>query len=600
MLAYRNIQYVIRLRSGVITNSQPKLSLRDWILSGIKDWHFGLVSWFECLPDGLRDYGETLLLGFTRPDFYDDNRGIRTAGLVHLFSISGFQVMLVYRSWRAFGRWVGIARETNLMMLQIGLVGLWLFAGGVISLIRPISLAILNTWREMHWLKLSRYDLFGWSLLFGVVIEPGVLQTLGGQLSYVLAFGLLWVDDRPDWQVSLLLGVMIVPYLIYHTYEWHPLALLVNLVAVPVFTWVILPVLVIGILAAKFNMILIVTIANQLIQWCQFLIANVGQVPGNLNFGAISLLSAGILVFLTVRLLEMVNRVRIFQIIGYLILLTCLAGRTFCGRVIFINVGQGDSTLFVMPFKRQIMLLDTGGTRMMPDSNNIKRLRYQSKSAQDLLRNLSGFGISRIDQLVLTHKDWDHIGNLGALAKAMPINEVIVPSGMEHDNNFRRMTRPLKLNIRAITDQDQKVSQLKIIHPLTQGTGENEHSLAGIGQFGPLKMVFTGDLDQAGEERILQNYDVPQIDVLKFGHHGSQTSTSDKWLSQLRPRIGIVSAGQNNRYRHPSQIVLQKARDRKMLVYNTQKHGMVEYTWFFGTSWWRTLYNGSDITDNSK
>ena len=95
------------------------------------------MNWFEKLPKGLRDYGETLLLGYTRSEFYTENGGIQLLGLMHLFSISGFQVTIVYQIWRYLSQRLWIQREHSLVIVQFILIILWVFAGGVQSLISP-------------------------------------------------------------------------------------------------------------------------------------------------------------------------------------------------------------------------------------------------------------------------------------------------------------------------------------------------------------------------------------------------------------------------------------------------------------------------------
>jgi competence protein ComEC len=597
-LKTRGIKYTLFLENPKILNIHAPTDLKETIISAVKTFHLFLVRWFEQLPVGLRDYGETLLLGYTRADFYQDNLGIQKMGLVHLFSISGFQVTIFYKLWRKFGRWIGLTREINLISLQAGLLLLWIFAGGVISLIRPILLAGFNTWREAGWIKLSASELWGLSLIFGLLIEPGVLQTLGGQLSYLLAFGLILLDQQPAWQASLGLGLLIVPVLIWHTYEWHPLALGMNLIAVPFFTWVILPVILIGVACSIFRITFFVEFCNQIIIWFRAILGSMENIPGNLTFGAISIGFGTILLFLVLRLFERTNWARLHWVIGFIIFLAIAPNLNPTGRVVFLDVGQGDATLFIQPFKRAVVMLDVGGKVTFPSKEDNKAPRKQNRLAQEVVRNLKGFGVTKLDQVILTHKDFDHIGNLRDVGQEIKMQQIIVPAGMEQNQMYQSMIRGLGAQTIPVTAGSQSCSVLSIVHPFESGTGENEDSIAGVGKLGPLKMMFTGDLDQAGELKILQNVQVPKVDVLKFGHHGSKTSTAPEFVAALEPRIGVVSAGVDNRYHHPNKETIITAKNAKMGVFSTQKNGMVEYKWLGNKFWWRTQMDGSDITDN--
>ena len=112
-------------------------------------------------------------------------------------------------------------------------------------------------------------------------------------------------------------------------------------------------------------------------------------------------------------------------------------------------------------------------------------------------------------------------------------------------------------------------------------------------QCGSLGLILTGDLDQMGELKILERYQLPLNGILKLGHHGSNTSTHSNWIRQLKPRYALISAGVNNRYHHPHEETMKKLDQEPTIVFNTQKNGMVSYTWFRKWFWWRTQLDGS-------
>ncbi|MFR6558892.1 MAG: ComEC/Rec2 family competence protein [Weissella confusa] len=136
----------------------------------------------------------------------------------------------------------------------------------------------------MGWLRLSAVDAWGIALLGGLLLEPGVLHNLGGQLSYLLTFGLLWLEGKPGWWQCVFLSLLILPLLLWHTYAWHPIGILANLIAMPLFTWLVIPVLTVGILAAWLNITALTNWCNAVVDGVRWTIAQTEGLPGELTF----------------------------------------------------------------------------------------------------------------------------------------------------------------------------------------------------------------------------------------------------------------------------------------------------------------------------
>lgn len=259
------------------------------VIDMIKSLHNNCVDWFENLPAGLRDYGETLLLGYTRADFYTDNVGIQKLGLVHLFSISGFQITLCYRVWFALSRCARMYREDAQIVWFALLVFIWFFAGGVQSLIRAILVSGIMNYLELRHINMNIIDVWGITLIGSLLCEPAVLHQLGGQLSFLLSFGLLWLQRASFWHTNLMLNILISPCLIAQTYSWQPIGILANLVIIPLFAWAVIPTVVIGICAHLLHANEILQLCNTLITYIQDWIALGGRLPGEIVSGAPSI-----------------------------------------------------------------------------------------------------------------------------------------------------------------------------------------------------------------------------------------------------------------------------------------------------------------------
>ncbi|KXT78397.1 Late competence protein ComEC, DNA transport [Streptococcus sp. DD13] len=105
--------------------------------------------------------------------------------------------------------------------------------------------------------------------------------------------------------------------------------------------------------------------------------------------------------------------------------------------------------------------------------------------------------------------------------------------------------------------------------------GKNNDSILLYGRFFGTRFLFTGDLEEEGEIKLLQRYPQLQVDVLKLGHHGSKGSSSEAFLDQLKPKIALVSVGLNNRYKHPHEETLQRLTSRGISIYRTDQDGAI-------------------------
>ena len=120
-------------------------------------------------------------------------------------------------------------------------------------------------------------------------------------------------------------------------------------------------------------------------------------------------------------------------------------------------------------------------------------------------------------------------------------------------------------------------SPFEVLHPFHSGIGENGDSMVLTCWLGKKRWLFTGDLDRQGERDIIEQYPSLKVDVLKLGHHGSKTASDPKVLKQVSPKLGIISAGRDNRYGHPNEETLQTLKKQGIPYFNTQTDGMISY-----------------------
>ena len=228
-----------------------------------------------------------------------------------------------------------------------------------------------------------------------------------------------------------------------------------------------------------------------------------------------------------------------------------------------IDVGQGDSSLIRL--KNKNILIDTGGNINYDISKNI------------LIPYFKSVGIKKIDYLVLTHGDYDHMGEAINLVNNFKVEKVIFNCGKFNDLEkdlikvLDKKKIPYYSYIKELNIDDNK---LYFLNNKNYGN-ENDNSSVIYTVLNNYKFLFMGDAGTHVEEDLLKKYNLQNIDVLKVGHHGSKTSSGKEFINEINPKYSIISVGKNNRYGHPNDGVLDNLEDSK--IYRTDQDGSVMF-----------------------
>lgn len=548
-------------------------------------WHAMSLQNAEKLPQPLSDYAQALILGTTPQTLYENNPGVQVLGLIHLFSVSGFHVSYLLMLLMAGFKRLYIPKEIASGIGALALIMYFIFAGEPAVLVRALIAGLLLMFQQASHCKIKSFNIWALSLLGSLIYAPGILLTLGGQLSFALTFCLLFTQKLNFWQVNLLLSVVSFPLIVVQQYHWHLLQTCANFAAIPVFGTLIVPCVMIGYFGQS---------VTGVVYWMNATIASFAKTldwlatwPGDLIIGKIPwlfvllLLIAGLLCFVREKKVALYARVLWPTIFAITLIWTHFPVH---GELTTFDIGQGDAALIRTPFNRTVTLIDTGGKVTFGQQKNWQKQRFTQTNGEAVIVNyLHSCGISRVDHLVLTHQDFDHIGDAKIILQKMSVKYVIVPAGMMKKEAYMREIQPYLKKaqvIEAIAGTKAPKLPLQILHPFVAGEADNENSIALFGKIGGKQLFTAGDLDQDGEVAIANRYPNLVVDLIKFGHHGSKTSTNPEIMKRWHPQIGIISAGRHNRYNHPSEETLKTAQDNQILVYNTQAHGMIKYSYF--------------------
>ena len=258
-----------------------------------------------------------------------------------------------------------------------------------------------------------------------------------------------------------------------------------------------------------------------------------------------------------------------------------LTGRGGAMELVFLDVGQGDAVAIRTPGRRWI-LVDTGPRSPGFDSGERIVLPYLRRR-----------GASRLDALVLTHPDLDHIGGANAVLSGLDVLRVLDPGAPAARPAY--VVALERARARGATWYAARAGDrvsvdgvtLEVLHPggaadSAASEDANDQSVVLLLRYGDFSALLPGDAPAAVEEALLAAGLIPPLDILKAGHHGSRTSTSWRLLESARPELSVVSAGARNRYGHPHPVVLNRLERAGSGVARTDLQGIVRVRAFPG------------------
>lgn len=237
------------------------------------------------------------------------------------------------------------------------------------------------------------------------------------------------------------------------------------------------------------------------------------------------------------------------------------------GEVIFhfIDVGQGDAILITTPDGN--MLVDTS-----------------VKSARDeLVAYLDTVGVTKLEYLVLTHPDADHIGNADYIIENYEIANILLPDHAATSKTYERMLTAMENSTANVICPEPGYTfnlgalQNTVIAPNEDYGDANEMSIVFKSVYGETSVMMTGDAEYESEEDIVKLWSAADLkcDILKVGHHGSTTSTTQAFLDAVDPDIAVISCGEGNTYGHPHTETLDKLAAKGVTVYRTDTQGTI-------------------------
>lgn len=249
-------------------------------------------------------------------------------------------------------------------------------------------------------------------------------------------------------------------------------------------------------------------------------------------------------------------------------------------NIYFIDVGQGDCT-YIETKERKKVLIDGGGNEGYDIGENILKAYFLKR------------GIKKLDYIIISHLDYDHVGGIISLLDFVKTEKIILPIQFEKYNNITLLEKKIKetnsnVDVIFLEAGDRlfidKFTYIDILWPnkediITENSINNNALVFNL-KYNNFSMLFTGDIENEAEEKIIEQYRekdyLLKANILKVAHHGAETSSSEELIKMIRPQISLIGVGNNNNFGHPSSIVIKKLEKIKSIIYRTDIYGEID------------------------
>lgn len=544
-------------------------------------------------------------------DIYDM---YRKSGIAHLLAISGLHISILglglYKLLREKLKLSFVFSATGVSAF-VYLYGI--FTGSSISVIRAAGMLVLFCIAQV----IGRtYDLCSAAALLAVInllYSPYTLYQGGFWLSYTAVFSIGFVAAKiikkykiksfiiSSFFVSCIVSIYTLPIILYFFYSFSPYSILLNLFAIPLMGFVLYfalaALLFCGILTPVSS--IFVKSSSFILEFYLFLIKFFERLPGyNLLMGRASvwqLILYYVIINICFAVLIICSRdkksdgkvikSKLIYLRPTLYLICCFLSLFILQRIRpadtvikFIDVGQGDG-----------IYISAGGKDILIDAGSTSNKKVGKYVLQPFLESQA---VGNLDHVFLTHADVDHTNALIYLIKEdiVKVKNIYLPVLALDDEAYDYITEPAKqkgININYIGKGDiiniDKHISLTCISPSKDHTTDdsNEKSIILIYNENIFKAVFTGDAGKWSEEILLKDKDVADMlrnaTLLKVGHHGSFTASSEEFIDCVLPRYAVLSYAKNNRYHHPHRETVYRLEAHNIKSYHTAVSGQVDF-----------------------
>lgn len=421
-------------------------------------------------------------------------------------------------------------------------------------------------------IRLNYKEIFFYILLIKIIINPRIIILSNFYYSLVIYIGIIILINNKISNKLLftyILNMFLIPLSIYNTYTFNICFFLL----LPLFSIILIP---LGLLISI--VVYLIPILSPLKGYFNILELFISIITKlsifNIYMSKLNIILL-VIIYLLILLFIFGIKHKIKPLI-YLLPLTVSIHLLYpflynYNEITFIDVGQGDAS--IIRLNHINILVDTGGVMSIngPDDVRTKKL------AKNISTYLHSLGINKLDYLILTHGDFDHLGSSKYIIDNIKINKVLF-----NNNNLNNLEQELVEKLKLKKIKYEKVSSLIINDLHLKSYNSKEENESSIMIYLKNKYLLLGDATIKHSIDFIKSNNISKV-VLKVSHHGSKNNTNEEIIKLLNPRLAIISAGLNNIYNHPSKEVLAILNMNKVKTYTTINSGSIKINLKNGT-----------------
>lgn len=484
----------------------------------------------------------------------------RNIGISHLLAISGMHLSLFLIIIDLLFK---KSRFKNLVIFSF-LIFLLFITNYPESLIRCFLFMILKYINKKLKFNYNNLELLVFCFSILILYNPYFIYNIGFIFSIVITFFILLskniLKDKSYVKklviTSLVCFLASIPIIANSFFKINLLTPLFNIIFIPIFSIIIFP---LGLLTFIFPFL---DVFYFIITGGMESVINIFSGLNMFNLviskpNLIIILIYYISLFLSIK----INKKYIFLFLSVLIININSKYLIINPEITFLDVGQGDSSIIILPRGKTIMI-DTGG---------IYGSNY-SISLNKTIPYLNSIGINEIDTLILTHGDYDHMGETVNLINNINVKNILINKGKLNDLEKEIM---LYKNVMKVKE-NYKVDNYELLFLNNDiYDNENDNSIVAFLKIKNNNILFMGDSSKKIEKNIINEYNLPKVDILKVGHHGSKTSSGKEFINVVSPTYSVISVGLNNRYHHPNDETLDILKNTNII--RTDTYGSIRF-----------------------
>lgn len=525
-----------------------------------------------------KDYLYTFILGNTSLLEQDTKKSFQNNGISHLFAVSGMHITLISTLLMYLLKKITKNHDISYIITIFILLFYTFITNFSSSILRAFLLFLLIYINKKFKFNLKTIEIIMLILLILLMYNPFYIYSIGFKFTFIISIILILfskkINNFKNYFSKLLMTSLIsffisLPIVINNFFEINLISPLLNLIFVPFISIIIFPFSLISLIFPFLDNTFYIIV--KFMENISIYINNTLSI--NIIIGKMNLIMIVIYYLLTLICLNKVLVKKYIYVLPIITLILIYSNINYFNKnliVTMLDVGQGDSLMIDFPNNKSNILIDTGGIV------NFTKTNYEI-STSTIIPYLKSIGIKKINYLVLTHGDYDHMGEAVNLVNGFKVEQVVFNCGEFNDleKELIKVLNQKKIKYYSCV-KELNIDNNKLYFLQTKKyDNENDNSNVIYTELNGYKFMFMGDAGVDKEKDILDKYNLSNVDVLKVGHHGSKTSSSKEFIDEINPKYGIISVGKNNRYGHPNKEVLNNLENSK--IYRTDQDGSIMF-----------------------